>query len=545
MPQCRVRPHLRQVLVMLSLLGGSIAFTWPMANLSQPQLPLHDDALFSVWRLAWVAHQLSVEPTALFDANVFYPEANTLAFSDAMLLLGVAGSPFIWLGAHPVVVHNVLLIASFAAAALATMHLLRFLGASTVGQIVAAMIFSFAPYRIGHIGHLELLWTAFIPLALVRLYRALELPTLRRGMSLGVVLAMQGLCSIYYVVFLVIWLIPATLTAPLHVTVTWSRRHVLAAVGALFIAGVLLGPYAYMYAQARQDVGARSVEEIQRYSAVPGDYLSVPDANRLYDRPSSESIDERSLFLGTVAMSLAIAAIVMRPTRAVIPYAVLGLIALDLSFGVNGLTYNALRVAAPSLDGFRAPARFAVFVLLSVAVLAGLAITHIRAVTTRRVRAGITVFAIVGILLEYWSAPLPAATRPLEPPAVYGWIATQPRAPILELPVPTPDTLWRVETTFQYFSIFHWQPLLNGYSGYAPPSYVRMLESVRDFPSAEAMQLLRDRGVQIVVLHERFMPNGEFDQLLAACGDTDRFTGVRVFHDIWLRRSAVCRVRQQ
>ena len=34
-----------------------------------------------------------------------------------------------------------------------------------------------------------------------------------------------------------------------------------------------------------------------------------------------------------------------------------------------------------------------------------------------------------------------------------------------------------------YASIFHWQPILNGYSGFYPRSYIELIEMMREFPS--------------------------------------------------------------
>jgi hypothetical protein len=521
----------------------SVAFTWPLGDLRRPQLPMHDDPLFSVWRLAWIAHQLPRNPARLFDANIFWPESNTLAFSDAMLLLGLLAAPLIWLGAHPVIVHNLLLIASFVSGGYAMMRLLRYFNLSRAAQLVGGVVFAFAPFRVAHIGHLELLWTAFLPLTLECLHRMLETPSIRRGVLLGVTLTLQGFSSIYYFVFLVIWLIPATLLAPLHVRVLWTRRHVVAAASAGLTAAVLLAPYAYVYSKARHEVGVRPEHDIQRFSAVPLDYLNVPDANRVYDARPTDSADERTLFVGALALALATLSVVRRRTPAAIPFAILALVAFDLSLGVNGVAYSALRAAAPALDSFRAPARFGVFVLLAIAALAGFAVHDvIGGIARRPVRLGATALLIAGMFVEYWSAPLPAVAHPMRAPAIYQWLATQPRTVAIEMPLPESDALWLHETTYQYFSIYHWQPLLNGYSGYAPPSYVRVLEAMREFPAEGTLQYLANGRVDLVLLHERFMAHGDFDRLLTICSDQAWFSEVRVFDDPVLRRSAACRL---
>src|ERR1700719_644296 len=68
------------------------------------------DVYFSVWRLAWIAHQLPRHPLQLFDANIFYPERHTLAYSDALVGPGVVAAPLFWLGANPILVYNLVFL---------------------------------------------------------------------------------------------------------------------------------------------------------------------------------------------------------------------------------------------------------------------------------------------------------------------------------------------------------------------------------------------------------------------------------------------------
>jgi hypothetical protein len=92
----------------------AVIMTWPLGNAAAGYIPAVDDAYFSIWRLAWVAHQLPIDPAHLFDANIFHPETGTLAYSDAMLLLGVIALPLFKLGIDPGLVHNTLLLAAIA-----------------------------------------------------------------------------------------------------------------------------------------------------------------------------------------------------------------------------------------------------------------------------------------------------------------------------------------------------------------------------------------------------------------------------------------------
>ncbi|MBW8712857.1 MAG: hypothetical protein JF632_02090, partial [Acidobacteria bacterium] len=59
-------------------------------------------------------------------------------------------------------------------------------------------------------------------------------------------------------------------------------------------------------------------------------------------------------------------------------------------------------------------------------------------------------------------------------------------------------------------STAHWQPLMNGYSGYTPASYGRFADSFWYFPREYAIEAMRRAGVTHVMVHpERFGKDAE------------------------------------
>src|SRR5580765_564614 len=93
----------------------AIANSFPLILHPGTSIGQHGDAYFSVWRLAWVAHQLRADPWHLFDANIYYPHHDTLAYSDVMILPGVALAPLHWAGLDALLIYNLTLIAAFVA----------------------------------------------------------------------------------------------------------------------------------------------------------------------------------------------------------------------------------------------------------------------------------------------------------------------------------------------------------------------------------------------------------------------------------------------
>src|SRR5262249_32065613 len=110
----------------LSMLGAvafaillAVFVTWPQALHMRTSIFTHHDPYFSIWRISWIAHGLVTSPFHLFDANIFYPAKNTLAFSDATLLEGLLGAPFLWMHVSPVFVYNALFLLGFIGSAIA------------------------------------------------------------------------------------------------------------------------------------------------------------------------------------------------------------------------------------------------------------------------------------------------------------------------------------------------------------------------------------------------------------------------------------------
>jgi hypothetical protein len=501
----------RTALIIVAFAALSIAMTWPLSRPFAGLLPDSDDAYFSVWRISWVAHQLAADPAHLFDANVFYPEKNTLAFSDAMLLVGVLATPLLWAGADPVIVHNALLIIALFTSAVAAYFLARRLGASPAGGVIAGLIFGFAPYRFAHIAHLELQWMVWMPLAMLALHRVAERPGILNALLLGACVAAQFFSSIYYGVFLAMCLAIAVVI--FFVRSSTRASFAVAAIVALLPLLLVVIVYGRPYGETRAAYGGRSADEQQRYSAIASDFLRVPPYNALRGRPDPAAAEERTLYPGAVPIVLAAAALLPPVGSTTVVYAVLSAVAIEGALGTHGFLFPAMQRIAPGVSSLRSPARFGAPMLLFVAMLAAKGMTR---VNTRwpASRTIVTLAAIAICLIEYWSAPIPVRAFNGRASEATQYLAAQPAGSVvLELPVPTPGALWLYETTYQARSIHHWQPLINGYSAFAPERYQQTLDVLRTFPSEQSLSYLRNRGVKFIVINRAYYPDA--DQLTA------------------------------
>lgn len=509
------------------------AMTYPQVRyLDSGVSPDDGDPLFSTWRLAWVAHQLIRDPLHLFDGNIFYPERGALAYSDAMLFPGLMGAPLHWLGLPPLLVHNLVFLSGFALSGAAMFLLVRSLTRHTGAALLAGFIFAFLPYRFMHYAHLELQMAFFMPLCLWALHRAIDKGQWRDGVLTGLFVALQSLSSWYYGIFLATFLVPVAAVLLIAKRAAERMRAIrVLAVGAV-LAAVIVLPMSIPYFAARANVGERPVEEIVFYSATPQNYLGAHHRNTVFGELTKQwGGQERELFMGIVVPLIAFIGLWPPLSASRIAYA-LGLIfAFDLSLGFNGLIYPFFHEYVLPYRGLRVPARMAMVVGLGLAVLAGYGASRIQRTLARR-GAGNVAFLLLGVLIfvEYRST-LTLKQISTTPPPIYDALPTGQQNVLLELPLLQPDIA--LEPTYMYFSTFYWHKLVNGYSGFKPPSYHMLLEKMATFPDEASIAELRRRGTTHVLVHERHYVRGEYPGVVAALDaspDLERIAAVRWRH---------------
>ena len=483
--------------------------TWPQVLVLKTHALSHQDVFFNLWRLRWIAHALSTSPADLFNGNIFEPERGVLAYSDAMLVEGVLAAPLLWAGVPPVLVHNLLLLGAIVASGVGAFVLARHLTGSAGGAVVAGVIFAFAPYRFEHYMHMELQWTVWSPWAFWALQRTIETGSARFGLLTGLCLALQMVSSVYYGVFLFI-LIAAVALLQL---ITLRGRHLVRSTRALVLGAALAasvsGVYSLPYSAASERVGTRTMLEIERFSARPRDYRVATPTNSLYGSPYAGA-PERRLFPGILPPLLALVGLLLvPPTIPAIAYLIGLVIAFELSLGAFGHLYPLLYEHVGVFRGMRAPARASVFCLLFLGVLAAHGTAALTAAMTIPMRRAVAALVCAILLLEYHVRPLPLVPYHNEPPPLYILLAQLPRGVVAEFPMPEPGSPPHHDPRFAYMSTFHWMPLLNGYSGFYPPSYLRRLARLARFPDEASVAALRRENVRYVIVHEDGYPEGE------------------------------------
>ena len=171
----------------------------------------------------------------MFDANIFHPAENTLAYSDHFLLQSLALSPVYAATGDAVLCYNLLVLASIALSGLAMHALARALTGSTPAAFLAGLAWACWPYRTAHLLHIQLQALYFLPLALLFLHRVVAGRRWRDAAALGAMTALQTIASVYYGLMTVIVL---AVSGPVLAVATgqWRSRRLL---GRVMLAAVL------------------------------------------------------------------------------------------------------------------------------------------------------------------------------------------------------------------------------------------------------------------------------------------------------------------
>jgi hypothetical protein len=298
------------------------------------------------------------------------------------------------------------------------------------------------------------------------------------------------------------------------------------------LAAAITAAYASPYLYARQRVGERPVEEVTTFSARASNYLVATPNNWLYGSlMERRGGPERRLFPGVIPVVLAIVAVILVPlSRRTIVYVLLLVAAFEASLGFRGFSYGFLYEHVSVYHGLRAVARLGVFVLMFLAALAALGYQALCGSRPPWLRRATVVALALGLLVEYH------VTLELSPfanaaPPIYRYLSHQPRGVVAEFPVPRPEALPGYDPDYSYMSTFHWFPLVNGYSGMFPPSYLARLERLRRFPDETSLRQLRADNVRYVVLHVRGYLPADFLDVRTRLDATDGVVQLGSYND--------------
>jgi hypothetical protein len=376
-------------------LAIAIVFTWPLAGGLTRDIPWDlGDSLLNAWILAWDADRLlrflagDIDALRNFwNANIFYPEPLTLAYSEHLFAQAVQILPVYAITGNIILSYNLLFLSTFVLSGLGMFLFVREITGSARAGFVAGLIYAFAPYRVPQFSHLQVISSQWMPFVLYGLRRYFVTRHITPLLGAGAALVAQNLSNGYFLLFFA----PFVLAYAMFEIATrrlWADAGVwlaLSITAALVAAATL--PFLLPYLELRRmGFGPRVLNEVKAFSADVFSYWTSPIESRLWGGwirgyPKAEG----DLF----------------PTLAALCLSVIG-VAGSVSVA---WTHARTRPAAPS--NMMTPivwaliAAAAVYALFVLAILTGNGFTHIGPfpVSVRNLWRNFRVLAIIVFLL--------------------------------------------------------------------------------------------------------------------------------------------------
>jgi hypothetical protein len=512
------------------------------------------DQLFYAWMIERNVESIIHEPLSeFFNASVFYPYHNTLAFGDHLLGETFLAAPFYLVTQNPVFAENVLILISFVLSAYGMFLLVKYHTNNTLVALIGGALFSFSNVRFNQYDHLNIIsieWLPFIFLYLDKFIRSFKTKYLA---LLGIFYLLTILLTIYYLIMVSLAIFLYVFIAVLFykIEIVKNRKGFLFLLATLGICVLIVTPTLLPYLRFSREFPEvrRVIQDNIIYSASIFSYLTTARST-VYSKIaglSGMSESDVGMFPGFVLLSFCSLSVYLlfkkwQKYKDAIFFGILSTIFIILSFGPFlkltpetltslPLPYFYLYYLLSPFQIMRVPARFAIFTQLFLVLFASIGMVHVMSsIHQKRRQYIVTVALMVTIFAETYSVfmPLTLVETKQDFPKIYYWLKEQSQnSTVLELPIPlnkqsVANTSQKVRHDFMenlsildrdnveayrnYFSLLHNKRIVNGYSAYTPPIYREVAESAQDFPDEKSIKAIRDLNVDYIIVHVKQYP---------------------------------------
>lgn len=471
----------KNLLVLTIYLFLSLVVTYPLVFHLNTLIVDPYDSLLITWIQNWLIHWPGL------SANIFYPYANTLAFSDYHVVSALIGAPFVLLTGEPLASFNVNLILGLALTAFSGYLLSHHLTKREPVSFLVGVLLSFSTIHLNYIAHPQLfhLWLVVLPWYFFLTNHK------KSFVFLFVLAVLNSPLNFYFLLF----------------SCLLFRRHLRWLISAALISIPALLPY---YLVSRQFSYQRPINDAIHFSLQFLDLANVSTLSRLtnFVHPIP---DATSAYIGGVFLVLT--AIMLRRAKSS-PWLWIAGVAFILSLGpalhlfrntvhlgpipAIPLPYALFYYLLPGFSGFRTPSRW---ILLTATALVFALATHF----AKRINWPWAILLSILVLIEI-NFPFKYATIPSvrEFPPEQVWLKTHyVGAPIIQFPIygwwDNPGV--GQETLREYYSTTHWHPMFNGYSGFSPREWETRVQWLQaNFPSPETIDYLQGLKIKLVLI---------------------------------------------
>ena len=493
------------------------------------------DELVIAWIQNWVIHAVtSGNLFSIFNANLYYPFQNSLAFSDTFFTSSIISLiPRVIVG-EPIVVNNVTLILSLTFLGFALYLLAYYITRSFPPSLLAGILVIFSPAVLSNTTHLQMLAIVGVPLSIL-----FFLLFINKQKSLYLLISLTFFLLQVYNSFLPGYFI--VISCLIIFIVFWFQnrkkaRKIISKNNILLtaLASLLLLPIVIPYYQVSKEFNyVRDIRDAIHFAIQPEDLLYPGSTSRLEPfllnavptNKYSQNNEFKPGYLGFVFSFLSIVTLIYilknrkKNDSNIIMFSIIAATGFVLSLGPFlhlfrqtihepfpiPLPYILFYYLAPGFQGFRNSARWEMLFILAFAIVIAIVLQKMLKKYSHRTRVLIYCVLIIGAVAEF-NFPIHTNKVPhvKDFPKVYSWLNTTPQdTAIIEMPIYnwgmwpyTQQELWR-----EYYGTVHFRKTVNGYTGFSPPPWQDLVNKLyKEFPEKDTVKVIKNLKIDYIIV---------------------------------------------
>jgi hypothetical protein len=515
---------------------AAIYITYPLIFHINDMATGYGDELVIAWIQNWVIHALMTSPFSIFEANIYYPYHNTLAFSETFIFTSILALPIKLLTGEPISTVNFTLISSIIFLGFSMYLLCFYVTRNFFASLFSGMMIIFSSAVLDYTVHLQILSIACVPLSILFF---LHFVTSRRSLFLGISLVFfilqlyNSILPSYFIVFSFL-IIALFMMRPFKKKIPQfiSKKNSFLLVAAIICMIPLAIPY---YSVSHEFHYVRDIRDTIHFALQPEDFLypgnrtSINDflMNAVPTNHYSQNNEFKPGYLGVVFSVLVLLTVIylLKNRKRIGLYEkcflTIALLGLILSLGPFlhigrqtihhpfpiPLPYLVFYYLFPGFNSIRDSGNWNMLFIIGISVVIALVLNNFLAKFSHKTQIFVYLVLLAGVVLEL-NFPLKLYSIPQvkDFPKVYSWMATTPQNAIfIELPIYNWNYTPYVQQELyrEYFGTINFRRTVNGYTGFSPPPWQDFISDMhQNFPSDKSIQKIQKLGVQYIIINK-------------------------------------------
>lgn len=508
--------------------------TYPLIfNISSLVTGFGDELLIAMVQ-NWDIHIfLSGNITNIFNANIYFPYLNSLAYSETFISSSLVSFIPLIIYKEPIVTVNFTFILSIILLGISIYLLCHYLTNDFLVSTLSGLLITFSPAVLSYYVHLQILFIWCVPLSILYFLKFINIQRSNYLIYSLIFFLLQMYNSFlpgYFIVFsFIIILIFYFINYKKKTLKLISKKNIILCLTSFILTLPVIIPY---YMVSKEFNYSRDIRDSIHLGLEPEDLLCSspfsrfhPFLNQLPINQKSQNNEFKPGYLGFIFSLLSLIALLYfiknfrRNSMYFNCFGTIGLFGLILSLGPAlhfnrqtvhlpfpiPLPYALFYYLVPGFQGFRNSARWEMLFILCMSIIIAILLNKLLKNKPIITRVLIYLVLMVGIIAEFnFPMRFYNITLVKDFPKVYSWLNTTPaETKIIEMPIYNWNMQFNTELQREYYSTIHFRKMVNGYSGFSPPPWQNLVVEIsQEFPDEKAIIRLKKIGINYIIVHK-------------------------------------------